>query len=92
MTIFSAQQRCGPISFILFPLLLLTGSYISPSLKHFWWNGAFILSVGIPVLIFDRVTYCNYFVLLVPPPGTPLEKLFSLSGSGLYIAALFRAS
>ncbi len=74
---------------VLFPLLLLIGGEIKPSVKHFRYNWCFLLITGIPVYIFDRIFNCNYLFLLGAPKGSPLEELAAMIPSFLYVPVLF---
>ncbi len=73
---------------VMFPVLGMIHWQIRPRIRHFWWNTAFLLAAGIPVYIFDKVFSCNYWFLLRPVRGTPLQILAEPFGGRAYIPLL----
>ncbi len=73
---------------VLLPLLLLLSGEIRPDIRHYWWNVAFLSALALPVWIFDSISGCNYWFLLRPVPGTPLETLFNAAGTVGYLPVL----
>ncbi len=69
---------------VLYPLLLWVRREINPSFRTFWQPVLVLLAVTPPVYFFDRHFGCNYFFLLVPLPGTPLQGAAELFGIGFY--------
>ena len=66
---------------VLYPLLLLIGGRIRPTLKHWWYAVLFLLIVVPPVYLFDVRTGYNYMFVYVPMAGTPLETLYDVMGA-----------
>ncbi|MCR5676118.1 MAG: YwaF family protein [Lachnospiraceae bacterium] len=73
---------------ILFPLLCLLDGRCRPDIRHLWKNTVFLLAGGIPIGMFDRFTGCNYWFLLRPVSGTPLQWLYDLFGKNGYLLSL----
>ena len=68
---------------VAYPILLLTDKSIWPRLRNFPKTAAFLLSLAIPVYLFDRSFRCNYMFLLYPPKGSPLT-FFSRFGADTF--------
>ena len=73
---------------ILMPLCLFSAKEYRAKVWHSITNLLLLFSFGIPIFIFDRITGCNYWFLLRPVPGTPLETLFHILGKTGYLPAL----
>ena len=73
---------------VIFPVMCICLGIAVPDIRHIWWNTAFLLVVGIPVYIFDRVCNCNYWFLRWPVPGTPLVAMSEMLDEKVYIPAL----
>ena len=65
---------------VLYPVLLLVGGRIRPTLAHWWCPVAFLLVVVPPVYLFDVATGYNYMFVNYPLAGTPLETLYNVMG------------
>ncbi|MCR5487328.1 MAG: YwaF family protein [Lachnospiraceae bacterium] len=74
---------------VLYPLLLLSCMHYRPRLSRIWQDLVFLLIFGLPVYAFDLHFRCNYWFLLAPVPGTPLEPLYDLAGPAYYVPGLF---
>ena len=74
---------------VFFPLLLIISGSFAPRLSRFWMNPAFLLMTGLPVYAFDLKFRCNYWFLLSPIPGTPLELIHARTDGTMYMAGLF---
>ena len=77
---------------VLFPIFILVRGGTELSVRHLWRNTVFLVGVGIPVYLFDRVFSCNYWFLLYPIPGTPLVPLSGLFGGAGYLPGLLLAA
>ncbi len=73
---------------VLFPILLLISGKTRPDISHYWRNISFLAALAVPIYAFDLATRCNYWFLLRPVPGTPLEAVYKIAGPSGYILAL----
>ncbi|MGI6002133.1 MAG: TIGR02206 family membrane protein [Lachnospiraceae bacterium] len=74
---------------LLFPLLLLEDGTVLPRVRNAWKSMAFTAAAFVPVYLFDRAENTNYFFVMQPVPGTPLETLWNTFGETFYIPALY---
>ncbi len=73
---------------LMLPLCLLLTGEMQPRFRDLWKSILILLVFSIPVYLFDRATGYNYWFLLQPVPGTPLEVLYQTFGEKGYLAAL----
>ncbi len=73
---------------VLFPILCLLQGWCKPDIRHLWKNTLFLVTGAGLIGWLDRRMSCNYWFLQWPVPGTPLQWLYDLSGTGGYHAAL----
>lgn len=84
---FNLHSYLWHLLLILYPVLLLTGHYITPSIRHIHWNLLFVCCVVPPIYIFDKISDCNYFFVNWPPADTPLAFFAHYLGNPGYLAA-----
>lgn len=73
---------------IIFPILCLKIGWCKPSIKNIWKNLVFLIICAGMVLIFDHICNCNYWFLMRPVSGTPLQNIYDIFGKRLYLPAL----
>ncbi len=73
---------------IIFPLLCLRIGWCKPSIRHIWKNLIFLIIFAGLILIFDHAYNCNYWFLMRPVSGTPLQIIYDRFGTKLYLPAL----
>ena len=69
----------------VYPLMLLSGGDLRPRVRYLPRCFAILLSLAVPVYLFDRVFRTNYMFLLSPSSGSPLEWFASLLGNPGYL-------
>ncbi|MBQ6441508.1 MAG: YwaF family protein [Lachnospiraceae bacterium] len=72
---------------LMLPLCMLIAGELCPAFRDVWKSILMLAAFAIPVYLFDRATSCNYWFLLQPVPGTPLETLFRAFGEKWYLLA-----
>ncbi|MBO4910161.1 MAG: YwaF family protein [Lachnospiraceae bacterium] len=72
---------------ILYPLLLRTNGFISPTVRHIHWIFIFLAIVVPPIYLFDKAFKCNYFFVNWPIPDSPLSLFAKWFGNPGYLAA-----
>ena len=72
---------------LMLPLCLLITGEIRPVFRDLWKSILMLFVFAIPIYLFDRITAYNYWFLLQPEPGTPLERLYQAFGEKGYLAA-----
>ncbi|MCH4039700.1 MAG: YwaF family protein [Lachnospiraceae bacterium] len=70
---------------VFFPVLLRAGGRVHPTVRHIHYSLLFLAAVVPPILIFDKMTGCNYLFVNRPVSGTPLEALADLMGNPGYL-------
>ncbi len=73
---------------IMFPICLLCSQEARPLMKNIWRSLLLFLLFSIPIGIIDRITTCNYWFLLRPIRGTPLETIYQSAGPRGYLPIL----
>ena len=73
---------------IIFPILCLRIGWCKPNIRHIWRNHVFLIICAGIILIFDHVFNCNYWFLISPVRGTPLQYIYDRFGTGMYLPAL----
>ena len=73
---------------ILLPVCLLCSGEVRPILKHIWRSDLLFFLFSVPVGVFDYLTSCNYWFLLRPISGTPLETIYQTAGAAGYLPLL----
>ena len=71
---------------ILYPILLKVSGEVKPSIRHIYRPILFLLVITPLIYCFDKRFNCNYFFVNVPPAGTPLEWIASVTGNPGYLA------
>lgn len=66
-------------------MLLRAGGRVHPTVRHIHYSLLFLAAVVPPILIFDKMTGCNYLFVNRPVSGTPLEALADLMGNPGYL-------
>ncbi len=74
---------------ILLPICLLTTGEAFPRIRTIWRSLVLLLIFSIPVWLFDRLTGCNYWFLMRPISGTPLQVIYQWFGQRGYLIGLF---
>lgn len=70
---------------VAYPLMLVLGRELRPSLRLLPRCLAILLAMAIPVYVFDRLTGLNFMFLLRPSGGSPLEWFSVLLGVPGYL-------
>jgi hypothetical integral membrane protein (TIGR02206 family) len=65
---------------VCYPVLLLAGGRIRPSIRHIWASFLFLALVIPCIWIFNTIHGTNYFFFMNPLPGTPLAFLYRILG------------
>ncbi len=73
---------------ILLPICLLCSGEVRPILMHIWRSDLLFFLFSVPVGIFDYLTSYNYWFLLRPISGTPLETIYQTAGAAGYLPLL----
>ena len=73
---------------VVMPIMCLMLGWCKPRITHIWMNTLFLLGVGVVIYILDKHISCNYWFLLWPIKGTPLEWINNIVGARWYVPAL----
>ncbi len=73
---------------VIFPILCLSMGWCKPSIRHIWRNHVFMIICAGIILIFDHAYNCNYWFMIRPVRGTPLQFIYDRFGTGMYLPAL----
>lgn len=66
---------------IAYPMMLRISGRIHPVLSHLWYPVVYLCIITPPIMLFDKVTGCNYLFVSWPLKDTPQEWLYDLLGS-----------
>ncbi|MCC8156537.1 MAG: TIGR02206 family membrane protein [Oscillospiraceae bacterium] len=69
----------------VYPLMLLCGGAFRPNRRRLPACFLLLLSLAVPIYVFDRIFQANYMFLLQPSPGSPLEWFASFLGNPGYL-------
>ena len=70
---------------VAYPLMLVLGGALRPSVRFLPRCLAILLGLALPVYVFDRLTGLNFMFLLWPSRGSPLEWFAALLGNPGYL-------
>lgn len=90
-TVFPAFSYHSLVAFLVhalltaYPLMLLCGGDLHPDIKLLPRCFVILLSLAVPVYLFDLAFRTNYMFLLLPSPGSPLEWFASYLGVPGYL-------
>lgn len=83
---FSANSFFSHILLFSYPIMLVAGKDIKPKAKRLPLCFLLLAAVSLPLYFLNLKTGANYFFLLFPSPGSPLELFASWWGEPWYIA------
>ena len=70
---------------ILYPMLLIKGRHIHPSINSIWKPVVF-LAVTVPIIYYiNSIFDTNFFFLKIPAPDSPLSFILSITGKSFYL-------
>lgn len=81
----SASSFLLHILLAVYPIMLTVGGDIAPDIRRAPRLLGILLTVALPVFIFDRATGTNYMFLNRPAPASPLEWFAALGRPGYLI-------
>ncbi|MEE3392307.1 MAG: YwaF family protein [Lachnospiraceae bacterium] len=73
---------------IMIPLMMIKTCSINPRISHIWYYPVFLCMLAAFIYPFDKLTKTNYMFLLAAPSGTPLERLYNVTGKAMYIPGM----
>ncbi len=73
---------------ILYPVLLLVGREYQPSISYYPKVLLFVVSLAIPIFIFNKLFNTNFFFINWPSPGSPLVLFEQWLGNPGYLLPL----